>query len=100
MKKPDRFQRMAEVLRLEHIASPWSRQIPLEAWDGIEYRIAQLLRRQYAAIVRMVKRDLKNCENIERAMFEKEGNSARWHGWNCRVAACRQLLGQLARRRR
>jgi len=62
MKKPDRFHRLAEALRLEHIASPWSRQIPMEAWEGIEYRIAKLLRREHAATVRMVQKMRKDIE--------------------------------------
>jgi hypothetical protein len=53
-RKPDVFERMVTQLRLEHMASPWSTQIPMAAWPTIEHRVAELLRRYHARVRRLV----------------------------------------------
>jgi len=59
MKRPNRWERAAYKLRLDHIASPFARQIPEGCWPTIEHRIATFLRREHRAVVRMIKAEMK-----------------------------------------
>lgn len=64
---PDRWKRMTTQLRLEHTASPWVKQIPLDAWPTLELYIVEILHKQHRAVVRMVKK------------LSKDGAGC-WHG--------------------
>lgn len=54
MTRPDRFEKLADNLRLEMIASPWATQVQSECWPGLTSRIAKLLRQEHAWMRRMV----------------------------------------------
>lgn len=64
-RKPDRFERMADGLRQDSIASPWATQIPLDAWPDLEHRVRHLLRNEHAWMRRMVKKiDAWACQEL------------------------------------
>lgn len=97
MKQPDRFDKAATNLRLAHIAAPYATQIPMEAWPSLEWRIAALLRREHQAVVRMVKKEFSKMAAITQNRTNSNGRIVMAH---YKALQCRDILNQLARRRR
>lgn len=79
MKKPDRFDR---------IVAQWGKKLPALKVIALEPEMAKLLRREHAAVVRMVTREL---------LLAPLHHSDKVFGWNDAVTCILELL---KRRRR
>jgi hypothetical protein len=62
-KPPDRWEKMAERIRLEHTGSPWSSLNLTKDWPTIENRIAIAMRREHRAVVEMVRGSMYISKN-------------------------------------
>lgn len=86
-RQADRFERLAD-----------------KSWHNWEAavtppRIAQLLRREHRAVVRLLNKDLKECEAVKRRTLLLGERTAAF-GWQCRADQCQYILDRLIARAR
>jgi len=91
-RKADRWKRESDKIRLEHIAAPFAQQIPLDAWEGIEFRIANALRKQHQWVKKMARDESVKCTRFAAAAAASGGD---FEGWMCRKSQCDDFLAKL-----
>ena len=84
-KNPDRFERIV-LAAIKKQDTPESPSIWLNGPD-----VVKLLRQEHRAVVRMVKKELKQCRTSRDTAVSDET----YVGWACRMAGCCEILDRL-----